>query len=126
VAEPLRLLLVEDKDEFREALELLLGLRSDGAVVGALADGARAAAACADLDPDVVVLDYRLPGLDATEVARSVLAACPGVAVVCLTGEVNAAEEEALREAGVAATLTKDERLDVIVDALHRAAGRAS
>ena len=121
---PVKLLLVEDNDSFRETLELLFGLRSDVEVVGSLGDGARAADACRELAPDVVVLDYRLPGLDSVDVARTLRETCPGVAVVCLTGAVSEGEIAELQSAGVAATLMKDAPLDAIVDALHRAAGR--
>lgn len=121
---PVKLLLVEDNDSFRETLELLFGLRSDVEVVGSLADGARAADACRELAPDVVVLDYRLPGLGSVDVARTLRETCPEVAVVCLTGAVSEGEVAELQSAGVAATLMKDAPLDAIVDALHRAAGR--
>lgn len=121
---PVKLLLVEDNDSFRETLELLFGLRSDVEVVGSLGDGARAADACRELAPDVVVLDYRLPGLDSVDVARTLRETCPEVAVVCLTGAVTEGEVAELQSAGVTATLMKDAPLDSIVDALHRAAGR--
>jgi DNA-binding NarL/FixJ family response regulator len=121
---PVKLLLVEDNDSFRETLELLLSLRSDVEVVGSLADGARAVEACRELAPDVVVLDYRLPGLDSVDVARTLRENYPEVAVVCLTGSVSEGEVAELRSVGVAATLMKDAPLDAIVDVLHRAAGR--
>lgn len=123
---PIRLLLVEDNDTFRESLELLFGLRTDVVVVGSLADGNRAAAACRELQPDVLVLDYRLPGLDGLEVARDVRTSCPDVAVVCLTGAASDGDVAGLREAGVVATVTKDEELETIVGTLKRAAGRAA
>jgi DNA-binding NarL/FixJ family response regulator len=121
---PVKLLLVEDNDSFRETLELLLSLRSDVEVVGSLADGARAVEACRELAPDVVVLDYRLPGLDSVDVARTLRENYPEVAVVCLTGSVSEGEVAELRSVGVSATLMKDAPLDAIVDVLHRAAGR--
>ncbi len=119
---PVKVLLVEDNDSFRQALELLFELRDDVEVVGSLGDGARAVDVCRELAPDVVVLDYRLPGLDGIEVARTLRDECPGIAVVALTGDVSEGEREQLRGAGVATTLTKDEHLDVIVAALHEAA----
>jgi DNA-binding NarL/FixJ family response regulator len=122
VNEPIRVLLVEDNEVFREALELLLGLRSDMAVVASVPDGADAAAAVAELRPDVVLMDYRLPGLDGVQATRAVLEACPDTAVVCLTASANLRERDALSDAGVVAFLRKDEGLDAIVSAIRDAA----
>jgi DNA-binding NarL/FixJ family response regulator len=122
VPEPIRIVLVEDNQVFREALELLLGLRSDVDVVASVGDGTEAVPACLAYDPDVVLMDYRLPGLDGVQATLAVRAACPGVAVVCLTASANASEVEALLEAGAVACLTKDQELDTIVEALKRAA----
>jgi len=123
---PIRILLVEDNKVFREALELLLGLRADIEIVAAVGDGAAAASAAQQYRPDVVLMDYRLPGLDGVQATASVREACPAVAVVCLTASANAREIEALYEAGAAACLTKDQELDDIVDAIKRAAGRVA
>jgi DNA-binding NarL/FixJ family response regulator len=123
---PIRILLVEDNRVFREALELLLGLRADVEIVAAVGDGAAAAPAAEQYRPDVVLMDYRLPGLDGVQATAAVLEACPGVAVVCLTASANAREIEALYEAGAAACLTKDQELEDIVDAIKRAAGRVT
>jgi two-component system response regulator DesR len=122
VADPIRIVLVEDNQVFREALELLLGMRSDVDVVASVGDGSEAVPACKAYDPDVVLMDYRLPGLDGVQATAAVRAACPDVAVVCLTASANATEMEALLEAGAVACLTKDQELDAIVDALRRAA----
>jgi DNA-binding NarL/FixJ family response regulator len=124
VTAPVRIVLVEDNQVFREALELLLGLRSDVDVVASVADGSRAVPACREHSPDVILMDYRMPGLDGVQATAAVLAACPDVAVVCLTASANRREIEALYEAGAVACLTKDRELDDIVAAIHRAAGR--
>jgi DNA-binding NarL/FixJ family response regulator len=122
VNEPIRVVLVEDNEVFREALELLLGLRSDMKVIASVPDGADAAAAVAELQPDVVLMDYRLPGLDGVQATRAVLEACPTTAVVCLTASANLRERDALTDAGVVAFLRKDEGLDAIVAAIRDAA----
>jgi DNA-binding NarL/FixJ family response regulator len=124
VTAPIRIVLVEDNQVFREALELLLGLRSDVEVVASVADGAGAVPAVREHVPDVVLMDYRLPGLDGVQATAAVLEAAPDVAVVCLTASANRREIEALYEAGVVACLTKDQELDEIVAAIHTAAGR--
>lgn len=121
---PVRVALVEDNDVFREALELLLGLRSDIEVVASTADGMKVVELCRYYSPDVVVMDYRLPVLDGVQVTMALLEACPEVAVVCLTASANLREVDALYAAGAVACLTKDEQLDEIVAAIHRAAGR--
>jgi DNA-binding NarL/FixJ family response regulator len=123
---PIRILLVEDNKVFREALELLLGLRGDIEIVASIGDGAAAVAAAQQYRPDVVLMDYRLPGLDGVQATAAVLEACPGVAVVCLTASANAREIEALYEAGATACLTKDQELEAIVDTIKRAAGRVA
>jgi two-component system response regulator DesR len=123
VSEPIRIVLVEDNQVFREALELLLGLRSDVQVVAAVGDGTEALPACLEHRPDVMLMDYRLPGLDGVQATTVVREACPEVAVVCLTASANTREIEALYAAGAVACLTKDQELDEIVAAIHRAAG---
>jgi len=122
VSEPIRLLLVEDNEVFREALELLLALRSDIEVVASVSDGSAAAEAARAYQPDVVLMDYRLPGIDGVQATRAVRAAAPDVAVVCLTASANLREVDALFEAGVVACLSKDQELDEIVAAIRRAA----
>jgi DNA-binding NarL/FixJ family response regulator len=119
---PVRLVLVEDNDVFREALELLLGLYSDLEIVGVAPDGPEALELCRLERPDVVLLDYRLPAFDGVQAARAIGGACPATAVVCLTASASARETEALLEAGAVECLTKDRKLDEIADAVRRAA----
>jgi two-component system, NarL family, response regulator DesR len=120
---PVRVVLVEDNAVFREALELLLGLRSDVDVVAAVGDGTEAVAAVREHRPDVVLMDYRLPGLDGVQATAAIHEAAPGVAVVILTASVAPREFDALLEAGAVACLSKDQELDDIVAAIRRAAG---
>ena len=121
-----RIVLVEDNDVFREALELLLGLRSDVEVVASVGDGGGAVSAALEHKPDVVLIDYRLPDLDGVEATRALRAAAPDVAVVCLTAAASVRERDALHEAGAVACLSKDQELEAIVAAVHEAAGRVA
>lgn len=118
---PLRIVLVEDNAVFREALELLLGMRPEVEVVASVGDGSDAVRAVEEHRPDVVLMDYRLPGLDGVQATEAVVAAVPGVAVVALTASANASEREALIRAGAVACLTKDQELDEIVAAIRQA-----
>jgi two-component system invasion response regulator UvrY len=119
---PVRVAIIEDNDVFREALEMLLGLQPGLDVVASAPDGDAAAALCREHSPDVVLMDYRLPGLDGVQATRKLLEACPEVAVVGLTASANQSEVEALFAAGAVACLTKDEPLEDIVAAIHRVA----
>ena len=121
---PIRIVLVEDNQVFREALELLLGLRSDIDVVASVGDGLDAVPACRDHSPDVILMDFRMPGLDGVQATAAVRETCPDVAVVCLTASATGREVEALYEAGAVACLTKDQELEEIVGAIHRAVDR--
>ncbi len=123
---PIRVVLVEDNEVFRDALELLLGLQADMAVVASVADGTDAAGVVSELRPDVVLMDYRLPGLDGVQATIAVLAACPETAVVCLTASANLRERDALMEAGAVGCLRKDEGLDAIVAAIRDASQPAA
>jgi DNA-binding NarL/FixJ family response regulator len=103
---PIRILLVEDNQVFREALELLLGMRADLDVVASVGDGSEVVAAVDKHKPQVVLMDYRLPGMDGVQATAAVLQEHPDVAVVCLTASANPREIEALYAAGATACLT--------------------
>jgi two-component system response regulator DesR len=119
---PVRVLLIEDNDVFRRALEVLLDLDGDIEIAGADAHGEEVVERCRELAPDVALVDYRLPGLDGVQVTRLVREHCPAVAVVALTAAAGEREVEALLEAGAVACIGKDQPLDAIVDAVREAA----
>jgi DNA-binding NarL/FixJ family response regulator len=121
-ARPARVVLVEDNDLFRETLELVFQGRAEVLVVGSAASGREAVELCAQLAPDVVLVDYRMPGMDGAETTRAVLGAAPGTIVICLTASVTSDEIEELRAAGAVACITKDQRLELIVAAVCEAA----
>jgi DNA-binding NarL/FixJ family response regulator len=124
VSDPIRVVLVEDNDIFRETLQLVFGLRREIQVIGSVASGDEAPALCVELGPDVVLMDYRMPGMNGAEATRAVLAAAPATRIVCLTASVTKAEVAELLEAGAVACLTKDEDFDRIVAVVKEAAGR--
>ena len=119
---PIRVVLVEDNDGFRETLELLFGMRDEIEVVGSVSTGDDASALCARVRPDVVLMDYRMPGLNGAEATRAVLVACPGTRVVCLSASVTQQEIDEVRAAGAVDCVTKDEDFDRLIATVREAA----
>ena len=117
-----RVVLVEDNETFRETLELLFGMREEIDVVASVATGDEAARVCSALVPDVVLMDYRMPGLNGAEATRAVLTACPTTRVVCLSASVTQQEIDEVRAAGAVACVTKDEDFDSLVATVRGAA----
>jgi DNA-binding NarL/FixJ family response regulator len=120
---PIRVLLVEDNDVYRESLVFLLGRRDGLEVVGGVADGRAAAPACAELAADVVVVDYRLPDVDGAAAAEEVVARCPDASIVFLSASAGSGEVDAARRFD-AAFVRKDEGVDALVDAVRAAVER--
>jgi DNA-binding NarL/FixJ family response regulator len=120
---PIRVLLVEDNDVYRDSLVFLLDRYQGMDVVGAVADGSSAASACAELEPDVVVLDYRLPDLGGEAVAGEIRERSPETAIVFLSASAGREQADAARRSG-AAFVAKDEGVDALVGAVRAAAGR--
>ena len=81
----IRVLLVDDHEVVRQGLGLLLETSDDIEVVGEAADGAEALRAVAELTPDVVLMDIRMPRVDGIEATERLRAGHPEVAVVILT-----------------------------------------
>ena len=117
----IRVLLVEDNDVYRSSLELLLTLQPGIEVVDAVGTGNEAADAATRHRADVVLMDYRLPGLDGARATREVIAAS-GAAVVCLTAEATAEEREEIVRAGAAALVEKGDPIDALAAAIRAAA----
>jgi DNA-binding NarL/FixJ family response regulator len=118
----IRVVLIEDNDVFREALRLLQTLDGEIEVVGAESHGSSAVELCRELVPDVLLVDYRLPGPDGVQVTRAVRKHCPQVAVIALTAAAGDREIEAMLEAGAVASVRKDQPLEAVVEAVRAAA----
>lgn len=81
----IRVVLVNDQELVRAGLRLILEAEADMDVVGEAGEGRRAVALEKHLDPDVVLMDVEMPGVNGLDATRSIVAECPGVNVVMLT-----------------------------------------
>jgi DNA-binding NarL/FixJ family response regulator len=121
-AAPIRVLLVDDQSLFREALAVLLGVRTDIVVVGEAGNGAEALARAAELRPDVVLMDLRMPVLDGIAATRRMRVEQPGVRVIALTTFDDDDDLFAALRAGAVGYLLKDVSSARLVEAVLAAA----
>jgi DNA-binding NarL/FixJ family response regulator len=119
---PVRVAIVEDNDVFRETLELVFGMRDEVEVVGSASSGDDAPELARRLTPDVVLMDYRMPGLNGAEATGAVLEAAPETKVICLTASVTSEEIDEGLAAGAIACMTKDGDFDLLVRKVCEAA----
>lgn len=114
-----RVVVADDQTVVREGIVMLLGLLPGIEVVGAAGDGDEAVKLVAELAPDVVLMDLRMPRCDGVEATRRIRAEHPGTQVVVLT---TFGDDESLfpaLRAGARGYLTKDAGGDEIVRAVH-------
>jgi DNA-binding NarL/FixJ family response regulator len=104
----IRVLIADDQRVVREGLVMVLGLLDDIDVVGTAADGTEAVALAADLHPDVVLMDLRMPRCDGVEATRQLREREPGVKVVVLTTYADDRSVIDALQAGARGYLTKD------------------
>jgi len=123
MSEPIRVLTADDQRVVRDGLAMVLSLLPGVEVVGAAADGEEALALAAELQPDVVLMDLRMPRCDGVEATRRLREQDPRVKVIVLTTYADDRSVlEALR-AGARGYLTKDAGAEEIRRAIEQVQG---
>jgi DNA-binding NarL/FixJ family response regulator len=122
----IRVLVVDDHDLFRAGLASLLNAQP-GIEVVAQASGGRMGVRLADeLQPDVVLMDVRMPDIEGPEATREILEHHPSIRVVALTVVSDDADVTAVVGAGACGFLAKDTPIDGVVLAVRAAANGAA
>jgi CheY-like chemotaxis protein len=117
-----RVLLIEDNADARQSLRTLL--EHEGYRVDEMGDGARGLAQAEATEPDIVLVDIGLPGLDGYEVARRIRARRgAGPVLIAITGYGQADDRRRSLEAGFDAHLTKPVAPGQLVDVLAALTG---
>jgi DNA-binding NarL/FixJ family response regulator len=115
----IKVLVVDDTDHVRRMLDTMLSM--DGfEVVGTAGNGEEAISEADALDPDVVVIDYMMPGMDGLECARQMRQRRPNQLVIIYTAFIDAAVEQAAADAGVALCVGKVEGLHLLEKEIRR------
>ena len=116
---PVRVLLVDDQELIRTALSMVMADIEDVDVAGEAGTGEEAVRLAAELAPDVVVMDIRMPGMDGIEATRRITEAEPEARVVVLTTFDDDAYVYGALRAGASGFLVKDMALDDIIAAVR-------
>ncbi|HET7194140.1 MAG TPA: response regulator transcription factor [Nocardioides sp.] len=116
-----RILVVDDHDEFREGLEAMLRSADGVEVVGTAADGARAVDLAMGLQPDVVLMDLQMPRLNGVEATGRIVASSPHISVVVLSMMDDEESVFAAVRAGARGYLLKGARRAEILRAIEAA-----
>ena len=115
----MKVLLVDDEQKFVEALSERLQMRDlENETVY---DGEEALSFVNDKEPDVMVLDLKMPGIDGMEVLRRVKKKFPAIRVIILTGHGTDRDEEESRRIGVYDYLKKPVDIEVLVSRIKAA-----
>ena len=116
---PSKVLLVDDEREFAQTLSERLSMRDVGSAIAY--DGEEALSVIAEDEPEVMVLDLKMPGIDGIEVLRRVKRDHPDVEVIILTGHGSAEDEKTCLELGAFAYLSKPVDIDALSEAMKAA-----
>lgn len=117
----LRVLVVDDHRSYAEALSLAISIEPGFESVGSVPDVGSAVDRVLADPPDVVVIDWQLPGVDGVEGIRRILVANPRVKLVMITGHADAGLRRSAAPAGASAFLAKESSIAEIVQAIRDA-----
>ena len=120
--QPTRVLIADDERLFVDALELILAADARIEVVGRALDGREAIALARELDPDVVLIDLSMPGIDGFGAIAAIVAENASRRVVVLSGSADPGDVEKAMAAGASRYLMKDRIADELVPGVLGAA----
>jgi two-component system, NarL family, response regulator LiaR len=124
---PIRVLLVDDHGVVRSGLAAFLMAFDDFELAGEAGDGREAIQKCADLQPDVVLMDLVMPGMDGVAATREIRARFSSIQVIVLTSFPEEKMVQQALQAGAISYLLKNVSADDLADAIRKAyAGKAT
>ncbi len=115
----IRLILVDDHDVVRTGLKTFLEKQPGIQVIGEAGNGDQAIAIAKELDPDVIVMDITMPGMDGLEATRRIKGFCPDCRVLALTVHEDKQYFFEMLAAGASGYITKQAAADELVAAIR-------
>jgi DNA-binding NarL/FixJ family response regulator len=118
----IRVLIADDHRLFAEALEAILDSEPEIEVVGRARNGEEAVSQALELEPDVILMDIAMPGVDGVEATKRIRRLECRAHVLMLTGSNSRSDVSRAREAGAAAYVTKDRIAAQLIEAIRELA----
>jgi two-component system NarL family response regulator len=118
-SEPIRVVVVDDQELFRRGLTMLLGVEPDIKVVGEAGDGISAATMVANVVPDIVLLDVRMPKRTGLEACIEIKQLVPAARIIMLTVSDEEADLYEAVKNGASGYLLKDSSIDEVAQAVR-------
>jgi DNA-binding NarL/FixJ family response regulator len=115
----IRILVADDHTVMRQGLCTMLAQNEGFEIVGEAENGRSAVRLCADLRPDVVIMDVSMPDMNGIEATRQVMAAGPGVKVVALSVHTNKRLVLEMLQAGAVGYLLKSSDFEELIQAVR-------
>jgi DNA-binding NarL/FixJ family response regulator len=125
MAEKLRILLADDHETVREGLRMILDAQPDMHVVATARDGTEALNQCEQIDPDVVIMDISMPGMNGLTDTMQMADRCPDAKVLTLTRHADSTYLQQLLRAGAAGYVLKQSRPAELLHAIRSIAAGA-
>ena len=117
--QPTRVMIVDDHKLVRSGLRVALKELAGFDVVGEAANGEAAVRLSEELQPDVVLMDIKMPIMDGIAATRAITQSQPGVRVVALSRLADKQTVQAVLQAGAVSYLEKQVSVDELIEAIH-------
>lgn len=119
----IRVLVVDDDDEFREAVVAMLEQAQFIEVVGAVSDGRSAIVEVKNVRPDVVLMDINMPGFDGLTATKFISEVSPATKIIAVSSYVDGGHVKSMLDAGAAGYLSKTRIHSDLLPAIHAVDG---
>ena len=116
---PIRVMIVDDHPVVRDGLKNMLLAFDDLELVGEAGDGRQAVAHCGQAQPDVILMDMAMPGMDGIAATRAILKERPRMKIIMLTSFVEDSVVQTALEAGASGYLLKNVPINTLADAIR-------
>jgi DNA-binding NarL/FixJ family response regulator len=120
-----RFLIVDDSELVRKSLRTVLRANPNWEICGEAADGESAVQLFKELHPNIVILDFQMPGMNGIETARRMSEIAPDVPIILFTQHASSDLERHAREAGIRSVVSKTNAFPMLgmIEELLGAAG---